>query len=223
MAGKNTAVFGIFKSRTQAENCVDALITGLGQIYTEEGKSAQAASLLEKTAQDFSETLGPAHWRSLSAQVALGWAYDSQGDLSRAEQVWQGALQGYRHLGADEESDAANVGELLGQNLTKQRKFEEAEPLLRQALAFREKTDANGWERFRAQAFLGAALAGQRRFAEAEPLLVSGYKGLKQHAAQMPANQIRWVRSSGDQIVALYVQWSKPSEATEWRAKVDAQ
>ena len=28
MAGKNTAVFGIFKSRTQAENCVDALITG---------------------------------------------------------------------------------------------------------------------------------------------------------------------------------------------------
>jgi hypothetical protein len=54
-------------------------------------------------------------------------------------------------------------------------------------------------------------------------LLVSGYKGLKQHAAQMPANQIRWVRSSGDQIVALYVQWSKPSEATEWRAKVDAQ
>ncbi len=203
----------------------DTLMTArlLGQIYTEEGKSAQAASLLEKTAQDFSETLGPAHWRSLSAQVALGWAYDSQGDLSRAEQVWQGALQGYRHLGADEESDAANVGELLGQNLTKQRKFEEAEPLLRQALAFREKTDANGWERFRAQAFLGAALAGQRRFSEAEPLLVSGYKGLKQHAAQMPANQIRWVRSSGDQIVALYVQWSKPSKATEWRAKVDAQ
>src|SRR6476659_8460294 len=28
MAGKNTAVFGIFKSRTQAENCVDALISG---------------------------------------------------------------------------------------------------------------------------------------------------------------------------------------------------
>src|ERR1035438_8390629 len=105
-------------------------------VRSEEGKSAQAASLLEKTAQDFSDTLGPAHWRSLSAQVALGWAYDSQGDLSRAEQVWQGALQGYRHLGADEESDAANVGELLGQNLTKQRKFEEAEPLLRQALAF---------------------------------------------------------------------------------------
>ncbi len=28
MAGKNTAVFGIFKSRAQAESCVDALISG---------------------------------------------------------------------------------------------------------------------------------------------------------------------------------------------------
>jgi hypothetical protein len=27
MAGKNTAVFGIFKSRAQAENCIDALIS----------------------------------------------------------------------------------------------------------------------------------------------------------------------------------------------------
>ena len=203
----------------------DTLTTArqLGQIYTEEGESAQATSLLEKTTQDFRETLGPTHPRTLSAEVALGWAYDCHGDLSRAEQVWQGALQDYRHMGADGESDVANVSELLGQNLIKQRKSEEAEPLLRQALAFREKTDANGWERFRAQAFLGAALAGQRRFAEAEPLLMSGYKGMKQHAAQMPANEIRWVRSSGDRIVDLYVQWSKPEEATEWRARVDAQ
>src|ERR1051325_355544 len=28
MAGKNTAAFGIFKTRSQAENCVDALISG---------------------------------------------------------------------------------------------------------------------------------------------------------------------------------------------------
>ena len=28
MAGKNTAAFGIFKSRTQAESCIDALMRG---------------------------------------------------------------------------------------------------------------------------------------------------------------------------------------------------
>jgi len=203
----------------------DTLTTArqLGQIYTEEGKSAQATSLLEKTAQDFREILGPAHPRTLSAEVALGWAYDYHGDLSRAEQIWQGALQGYRHLGADGESDAANVGELLGQNLAKQRKYEEAEPLLRQALAFRERTDTNSWERFRAQAFLGATLAGQKKYAEAEPLLLSGYQGMSLHAAQMPANQRKWLRASGEQIVALYVQWSKPEAAAQWRAKVKAQ
>jgi tetratricopeptide (TPR) repeat protein len=192
----------------------DTLTTArqLGQIYTEEGKWAQAISLLETTAQDFRGTLGPAHPRTLSAESALAWAYDWHGDLSHAAQIWQAVLEGDRRLGSDGESDAADVSELLGQNLIKQRKYGQAESLLRNALAYRDKTDASGWERYRAQAFLGAALAGEKKYAEAEPLLVSGHQGLQQHAAGMPANQKKWLRSSRDAIAALRAESSKPEK-----------
>ena len=192
----------------------------LGQIYTEEDKFAQGTSLLEKTTQDFRETLGPGHPSTLAAEVALGWAYDSHGDLPRAEQIWQGALQGYRRLGGDGESGAANVGELLGQDLTKQHKYDQAEPLLRQALAFRERADPDKWQRFRAQAFFGATLAGQRKYAEAESQLVSGYEGMRQRAAQIPAAQKKWIRLSGEHIVDLYSLWAKPEQAAQWKAKL---
>jgi tetratricopeptide (TPR) repeat protein len=143
--------------------------------------------------------------------------------LSRAEQAWQHALQGFRRFGSDGESNAANVSELLGQNLTRQRKYSQAESLLRQALAFREKGDHNDWQLFRAQAFLGEALAGQRRYPEAEPLLLSGYDGMRQHSATMPAKEKKWIRTSGEAIVNLYSQWSRPEQAAQWRAKLQQQ
>ncbi|HEY6370072.1 MAG TPA: tetratricopeptide repeat protein [Candidatus Sulfotelmatobacter sp.] len=194
----------------------------LGQIYVAEDKFAQGTSLLEKTVQEFRETLGPTHPYTLAADVALGFAYDSHGDLPRAEQIWQETLKAYRGLGGDGESGAANVSELLGQNLARQRKYDQAEPLLRQALAYRDKTDPDIWERFRAQAFLGDTLAGQKRYADAEPLLLSGHEGMTQRAAQMPAVQKKWIPLSGEHIVDLYSQWSKPEQAAQWRAKLQA-
>ena len=122
------------------------------------------------------------------------------------------------NLGKDGEASAADVTELLGQNLIRQRKFGQAEPLLRQALAYRDKEDRDDWYRFRAQAFLGAALTGLRQYSEAEPLLLSGYEGMRQRASRMPAKQRKWIRFSGEQIVDLYSQWSKSKEAAKWRA-----
>ena len=59
-----------------------------------------------------------------------------------------------------------------------------------------------------------------RRFADAELLLVSGYDGMRQRASRMPAKQKRWIRSTAEHIVDLYAQWSKPEQATQWRAKL---
>jgi tetratricopeptide (TPR) repeat protein len=192
----------------------------LGQTYVQEGKFAQGISLLENTVRDSREALGAGAPGTLTDEVALGWAYDSNGDLPRAEQIWQDALQGFRRLGSDQEADAADVSELLGQNLTKQHKSGQAEPLLRQALEFREKEELDDWHLSRAKAFLGAALAGLRRYAEAEPLLLSGYDGMRQHASRMPAKEKKWIRASGEQIVDLYSQWPKPEQAAQWREKL---
>jgi non-specific serine/threonine protein kinase/serine/threonine-protein kinase len=196
--------------------------SSLGQTYVEDGKTAQGIPLLEKTVENLRAMAGPDPRDILKVEMAVGWAYDSTGDLARAERIWEHSLQDYRNLGKDDEPNAADAAELLGQNLTKQRKYEQAEPLLRQALSIREKKDPDGWGRFRAQAFLGACLAGQRRYAEAEPLLLSGYDGMRQGVSRMPAKQKKWIRSTGEQIVDLYSQWSKPEQAAQWRAKLQA-
>jgi serine/threonine protein kinase len=178
--------------------------------YVEEGKTAQAISMLQQTVADARTKFGPGDSDTCFTESALGWAYDANGDLARAAQMWQLALDGYRRLGSDEETTAADTAELLGQNLTRQHKYEKAEPLLRQALAFREKGDRDNWTLFRAQAFLGASLAGLRRYSEAEPLLKSGYEGMRQRATRMPAKQKKWIRSSGEQMAELNKQWPKP-------------
>jgi len=192
----------------------------LGQIYVENGKAAQGIALLEKTRDDFRAMEGPDARDTLKLELALGWAYDQQNEPARAEQTWRHAYEGYRGLGTYEATYTADAAELLGQNLTKQHKYVEAEPLLRQAMAIREKGDAGDWGRFRAQAFLGACLAGKGRYAEAEPLLLGGYDGMRQRAALMPAKQRKFIRSTGEQIVDLYTRWQKPDQAAQWRAKL---
>jgi tetratricopeptide (TPR) repeat protein/predicted Ser/Thr protein kinase len=196
--------------------------SNLGFAYSQQGKLAQAIPLLESTIRGFQQTtgLGPGAADTLKTESRLAWAYDSKGDLPRAEQIWRSVRQGYIDLGKDGEVSAVDVSELLGQNMVRQRKFAQAEPLLRQALAYREKGDHDDWHYFRAQAFLGAALAGLRKYSEAEPLLLHGYEGMKQHASRMPAEQRKWIRFAGEQIVDMYSQWSKPEEAAKWRATI---
>ncbi len=191
----------------------------LGSAYSQQGKFDQAILLLETTIRGFQQSmgLGPAAAETLKTESRLGWAYDSKGDLLRAEQIWRSVRQGYVNLGRDGEAGAADVTELLGQNLVRQRKFAQAEPLLRQALAYREKGDRDDWHYFRAQIFLGAALAGLRQYSEAEPLLLNGYEGMRQRSSRMPAEQRKWIRFSDEQIVDMYSQWSKPEEAAKWR------
>ncbi|HVI09398.1 MAG TPA: serine/threonine-protein kinase [Candidatus Binatia bacterium] len=193
----------------------------LGQDYVEEGKTAEGISLLEKTVNDMHAVAGPSPGDIYRVEAALGWAYDSAGELGRAEQIWQDVLRGFRRLDGFE-SDVADLSELLGQNLTKQHKYQQAEVLLRQALAIREKRNHDDWGLYRAQAFLGASLAGLRRYAEAEPLLLKGYEGMQERASRMPARQKKWIRSAGEQIVGLYSQWSKPEQAAQWRARLQA-
>ncbi len=59
----------------------------------------------------------------------------------------------------------------------------EAEPLLRECLAIREKTQADEWTTFSTKSMLGGALLGQKKYADAGPLLLAGYEGMK-HARQ---------------------------------------
>lgn len=175
----------------------------LAMVYVEEGRFAEAIALLQTTLDTSRQVAGPDVQDTLSDESALAWAYDAKGDLPRAQTLWESALQGYRTLGKDNVADVADVEDLLGQDLTHQGKPAQAEPLLRQALAFRQKQVPRDWQFFRTEAFLGGALAGEGRDAEAEPLLRDGYNGLQRCASRMPAKQKKWTRVAGEQLAKL--------------------
>jgi hypothetical protein len=108
----------------------------------------------------------------------------------------------------------------LGRNLIRQRKWIEAESLLRECLAIREKIQADDRATFDTRSLLGASLLGQGRFAEAEPLLLAGYEGLKVREAGLKAWRPEDPDKGAMSIVSLYEAWGRPKEAAAWRAKL---
>ena len=74
----------------------------------------------------------------------------------------------------------------IGLGLLEQKKWTEAEPLLRECLAIREKAQPDIWSTFNTRSMLGGSLLGQKKYAEAEPLIVSGYEGMKAREAKIP-------------------------------------
>jgi hypothetical protein len=108
----------------------------------------------------------------------------------------------------------------LGSNLLNRSKWSEAEQLLRECLAIREKAVPDDWLRFNAMSLLGGALLGQGRYAEAEPLLGQGYEGMKVRAAKIPAAGKPRLPEAAVRVVRLYEAWGKPDKAAEWKAKL---
>ena len=99
-------------------------------------------------------------------------------------------------------------------------KYVEAAGTLRDALALYEKARPDLWERYDCESLLGATLAAQKRFSEAEPLLLSGYDGMMQRQATIPASSRTSVEQAGQGIVNFYQDWGKPDKAAEWRSKL---
>ena len=102
---------------------------------------------------------------------------------------------------------------------SEQSRWSEAEPLLREALAIREKATPDDWARYDAMSLLGAALLGQGRYAEAEPLIVAGYEGMKAREARIIVPERPRLREAAERVIRLYEAWGQPEEAAAWKAR----
>ena len=98
--------------------------------------------------------------------------------------------------------------------------FAEAEPMVRECLALREKQTPDDWLTFNARSMLGGALLGQKRFAEAEPLLLSGYEGMQQRGASILAVGGTNPREALQRLVELYERTDRPALAAEYKRKL---
>ena len=108
----------------------------------------------------------------------------------------------------------------FGLSLIQQGKWTEAEPVLRECLAIREKSQPDEWTTFNTRSLLGGSLLGQKKYAEAEPLIVSGYEGMKAREARIPAPGKPRLTEAAERVVQLYEAWGKKDKAAEWRAKL---
>jgi hypothetical protein len=99
------------------------------------------------------------------------------------------------------------------------KKWSEAEPILRECLAIREKAQPDHWSTFNAQSMLGGALLGQKKYAEAEPLLVKGYEGMKARERDVLQQGVTRIPEALDRLIELYVTTNKPEEVKKWRAE----
>jgi tetratricopeptide (TPR) repeat protein len=109
----------------------------------------------------------------------------------------------------------------LGTTLLEQKKWSDAEAVLHECLAIREKKEPDEWRVCNTRSMLGAALLGQNKHADAEPLLLKGYEGMKQRAAGIPG-PIRKARltEAVERLIALYEATGQSDEAARWRKEL---
>src|SRR5260370_3463044 len=106
--------------------------------------------------------------------------------FDKSEPLYRQSLDNAKmQFGADDPQTAGSLAQ-LGLNLLKQKKYTDAEPVLRECLTIREKKEPDSWTTFNAKSMLGGALLGLKKYAEAEPLLLQGYEGMKEREAKTP-------------------------------------
>src|SRR5262249_26433634 len=96
----------------------------------------------------------------------------------------------------------------------------EAEPVLRESLAIREKLQPDEWTTFNTRSLLGGSLLGQKKYADAEPLIVAGYEGMKAREAKIPPPGKPRFTEAAERVVRLYEEWGKKDKAAEWRTRL---
>src|SRR5262249_39737814 len=111
----------------------------------------------------------------------------------------------------------------LGVNLLRQKKYAEAEPVVREGLGVYEVHGPDKWGRVNTQSLLGEALLGQEKYEAAESLLKEGYAGLKEREPKIP-EQLRRPRLTAalERLVRLYEAWGHPDQAADWKKQLDA-
>jgi tetratricopeptide (TPR) repeat protein len=185
----------------------------MGNTYMELVQYPEAQREIERALGLRRLVLGEEHLDTLTAISELGVLYQGQGKYAEAETLFIKALEVRRRvLGPDPNTTRSMVN--LSEVWLRQRKYAEAEPLLREALSNYEKL-SDSWQRYLAQSELGGSLAGQRKYLEAEPLLLSGYQGMIHREGAIPKDERSEVDQAGDRIVVLYQDWGRPEQAAE--------
>jgi tetratricopeptide (TPR) repeat protein len=201
-------------------------LTSMGNLalgYQAAGQLDKALPLLEEAAQGLEKR----RFQHEHAHLIIPDTIKAYEQARQFEQAARWRQKWLAHVKATAGADSpAYAGELatLGSGLLEHQQWTDAEKLLRECLAIREKNPGSGdpgsgWLVFDTQSMLGGALLGQKKYAEAEPLLVKGYEGMKEREVKIPKTggaELR-IPEALDRLIELYTATNQPEEAKKYR------
>jgi tetratricopeptide (TPR) repeat protein/tRNA A-37 threonylcarbamoyl transferase component Bud32 len=195
-------------------------LNNLADLLDDEGKTAEAEAMQREALAMQRKLLGTEHPDVARSLCSLARLIRSQRKSAEPEPMLLEALATQRRLlGNDHPTVAISLEQLAGVRRD-QGKLEEAETLLKECLNIRQKRLPDDWLTFDARSALGEVLLARKQYAEAEPLLISGFAGLEQRQARIPAASKRRLKEAIAGVVRLYEETARPDKAAEWKRKL---
>jgi tetratricopeptide (TPR) repeat protein len=184
------------------------------------GNLDESLNLYVKAVELFEATVGPQHLATCGCIKDHAEVLQRAGKLDEADRILRLALERGRKLDRPGAKIlTALILDHLGRNLLLQRKYSEAEFVLRETTDIHATYRPNVWRRFSNISLLGGALLGQKQYAAAEPLLLQGYEGMEQRYDLMQAAWKYRLPEAAEFLVRLYEETNQPKKAQSWREK----
>jgi eukaryotic-like serine/threonine-protein kinase len=198
-------------------------LCNLANHYRLQGKYAEAEAQLTKATTSIQKVPEGENRDSLVSTIEnrLVEVYSDSGKYAEAGAVVERRLNSARKTLGEEHLTTAANRITLGRIRILERKYVEAESMLRLAVATYAKASPNVWNRYNSERLLGMALGAQRKHSEAEQRLRSGYDGmtaiLQRDSTAPTASRRLAMEETRQSLAALYTTWGKPEEAAKWR------
>jgi len=180
-------------------------LLNLGSVRRMEKRYAEAEALIGEGIGIYRQVQGADHPHVAGGLLVLASVHCDESRYDRAEQDARQA-QEIVTKGPPGATVRANLDAMLGRILNKTARWQEAEPMLRESVSIRRKSQSRPGLAD-PLGLLGESLAAQKRYADAEPLLVESYEIFRStQVSQSPALQ-----EARERVQSLYAAWGKPA------------
>ncbi|KAK1086450.1 hypothetical protein LTR48_003563 [Friedmanniomyces endolithicus] len=133
------ALRGVEKARGPDHTSTLGIVNNLGNLYSDQGKMAEAEEMYLRALKGKEKACGPEHTSTLNTVNNQGNLYKNQGKMVEAEEMYLRALRGYEKAWGLEHTSTLETVNNLGVLYSIQGKMAEAEEMYLQALEGKEK------------------------------------------------------------------------------------
>jgi tetratricopeptide (TPR) repeat protein/predicted Ser/Thr protein kinase len=222
---KACELYEIGLSVRKAKGITPEILKAMGELamtyWTKVERLDKALPLLEEAYHGWRKLRGPDQEITILAMTNFALALQTARRSDESEALSRQILNYRLKKSAQSPTAVVDARGLHALNLLRLKKFEEAEPLLRQNVDFLVKKYPKLWNTADARSMLGGALAGLKNYEEAEPLLLEGYQGLDARKDDLTKNVVTRDRvgEAFQRVVDFYDATGQPKKAAEWRSK----